>query len=425
MLSLIGIYMERCSRLARIRKMNNWIEVRELSVKSLFIIGFACCVMSQGALAATFTPNPSVDRSLRTIDKCEEVTLSRCPALKLAINRGPGQVPYLAQVIENSDMPALRRSAAYVLQFFPQEEGLKALAMQFNRERNRGVRKALRAALGVRGEGPLLRLVRELYKSKEPGDRVIASNLIGEFSLHSGSADLVSASRDSVPRVQYAAVTAMGKINVSPEVSRTLYLLLGDQRTPWTLRQKAIITTGELNMVDAAPLVALAFGNTEKEVQKAACKVLAGFNSQWATPALISLLSDPDVAGTAAIALSELGDKSASAPLISVLSNEQMPFREMVQVLWALGTLEAEDAVPTLLAMLKHENADLVYHVANNLGRIKSREATLPLIMTMKHEREQIRDIALWSLEQITGEKHGFENEKWLQWYKSKSTSNP
>ena len=69
--------------------------------------------------------------------------------------------------------------------------------------------------------------------------------------------------------------------------------------------------------------------------------------------------------------------------------------------------------------MLKDQNGDLVYHVANALGRIGAKEATLPLIMTMKHEKEQVRDISLWALEQITGEKHGFDNEKWLAWYKA------
>jgi HEAT repeat protein len=363
---------------------------------------------------------PRVDKLLKGISLCEAVTLAKCPQLKKAVDMGPKQVPYLADRLAQGDSPSIRKSAAHVLQFFPQDKGLKTLAYQLSRERDRKVLAAIKQSLSVRGEAPVLRIARELLKSEDPGERVMAANLIGVLSLNGGGLELVAASKDPVPRVQYAAISAMANLPSNEDCKATLYGLLGSEETSWTLRHKAITAASDLNMKDAAPLIALSLGHEEEEeVRKAAARALGKFKAVWAAPALVAFLKNPELAGSAALALGEIGDVSSIESVVGAMNQPNLAFRAKIEVLWALGTLNAQSASPMLIAMLKDPNGDLVYHVANALGRIKSKAATLPLIMTMKHEKEQVRDIALWSLEQITGEKHGFDNEKWLTWYKA------
>ena len=132
--------------------------------------------------AKTIKPNTTVDKLLGEIGQCTSITLAKCPELKKAVDKGPKHVPYLANKLANGETPILRLASAHVLQFFPQEEGLRALAYQLSRERDRKVLSAIKQSLTVRGEAPVLRIARELLKSEEPGERMYRETSLSGFA---------------------------------------------------------------------------------------------------------------------------------------------------------------------------------------------------------------------------------------------------
>ena len=355
---------------------------------------------------------------------CEEVTLSKCPLLKKTVDLGPSQVPYVISLLSSSET-GVRKAAAHVLQFFPQEEGVKALALQWNRERNREVRTALDRALRIRGKGPLLRLVRDFYASETPGERVIASNLVGAFDLLAAEADLVASTNDAAPRVQYAAVSAMGKLKESERVRMRLLQLVGQPGASWTIRHKATQSLTDLGVAQAAPLIAALSAHPEAELRRGVISALGKLRVAWATPIFVEALQDPKTVGVAAIALTNLKDHSSSRPLMKALSQPSLEKREKTQLLWALGSLEVKESVPLLLDMLDEKDSEITYHTVTALGQIGDPRAISPLIFAMNHPDQRVRDIALWGLERITGQKLGFDNEEWMKWYKSTQEPSP
>lgn len=396
-------------------------------MKTAFRLSLVCALLIplSAPQAKVFKADRKIDRALEKIASCEVISLPKCLPLKRLVDRGAKTVPYLAQVLQLSSTANTRKAAAHTLQYFPQQEGVIALAEQLSNERDTAVRLAVKKSLEVRGNGPLLRAARSLYQETDPARRVMASNLLGILHVAGGGQELVAASKDSIPRVQYAALAAMGKTPASDEVNAAIFHILGDASASWTLHYKAITAAGDLNLTETAPLIALSLSSTEHELQKQAGTVLGKFQASWAIPALVEQLKSPATAGAAALSLAEMGQSESSRAMLNSLQIDGLQQAEKFQVLWALGSLRAEDSVPSLVAMLQPGDEVLVYHVAQALGRIGSKDSTLPLILAMKNDNSQIRDIALWSLEQITGERLGFDNQVWLDWYKKNNPPAP
>jgi HEAT repeat protein len=135
------------------------------------------------------------------------------------------------------------------------------------------------------------------------------------------------------------------------------------------------------------PLLIAALDDADPHVRHEAATALGYRRCEAAVEPLIRMLEREDTTSSgeyndqqaAAAALGELGDSRAIEPLRKLLVDE--PTQRVVR---SLGALKARDAVPALIALLKHDDVDLRHAVTEALGDIKDPGAVEPLIAVMR-----------------------------------------
>jgi len=126
--------------------------------------------------------------------------------------------------------------------------------------------------------------------------------------------------RDSDPSVRSAAIRVAASIKADERVEKALIALVRDE--DWWVRVNAIETLGELK-------------------------------SKNALSVLVKLLDDPDTRWSAIEALVRVGDVRVAPYLLRYLKDEQTEIR--VEVIKALGTLKAKDALSALKDMCESD----------------------------------------------------------------------
>jgi HEAT repeat protein len=111
-------------------------------------------------------------------------------------------------------------------------------------------------------------------------------------------------------------------------------------------------------------------GEEAKEVQLSILKALGelGRRTETAIPPLVERLKDedPDCRREATEALGKTRNKKALAPLVKLLDEE----KDAYTVLWALGEIGDERAIPTLNAFLASDDQYLRYNAYRALAKI-------------------------------------------------------
>ncbi|MBI5368612.1 MAG: HEAT repeat domain-containing protein [Planctomycetes bacterium] len=137
---------------------------------------------------------------------------------------------------------------------------------------------------------------------------------------------------------------------------------------------------------------------------------------------LIRVLSDPnpDVRGSAAFALSRIlrqGEGREAVPaLIARLEDPSFTVRN--EAVRALAVTASRDAVPAILEKtLKDEYFLVRLNSAIALAAIRDSRSVEPLIGLLSDPESQVRKVALYALEQITGQREGNDAAAWSGWW--------
>lgn len=144
-------------------------------------------------------------------------------------------------------------------------------------------------------------------------------------------------------------------------------------------------------------------------VRRVAAPLLARVDAPGGVQALVSALR-ASAAGTreaAAIGLGFAGRRradvepgGAAAALVSSLRDAEVNVRSAAA--WALGRLEARDAVPALIAALRDAHVDVRESAAGALGEIEDPRAVEPLATALRGDADaRVRRAAAWALGQI------------------------
>lgn len=124
---------------------------------------------------------------------------------------------------------------------------------------------------------------------------------------------------------------------------------------------------------DAARLTAVLQSEAGIQEKSDACRELAVCGTKDAVPALAALLSHEELSHMARYALEPLPDPSVDDALRASL--DRLTGRPLVGVIGSLGVRRDRKAVPLLVKMLQHSDADVVGAAARSLGRIGGAEA--------------------------------------------------
>lgn len=231
---------------------------------------------------------------------------------------------------------------------------------------------------------PVLKKALEHEKDLWVKERVIES--LGKIDGEQAVDALILALKDSSSTAQLRAAEALGKIR-NPRAVEPLII--------------ALQSTDSLDFSFARSMIAEALGNIGDN--RAVEPLLDAFNDEyWAT------------IHNASEALIKIGDRQAVKTLIQILKgNENAVARE--QAAKALGQFGDIEAVCQLIDSLKENGFYKLGSHSGNYGgwegdRLTEGDATY-------YTYYYVRDSALSSLKQITGQDFGDDSKRWLEWW--------
>jgi HEAT repeat protein len=165
----------------------------------------------------------------------------------------------------------------------------------------------------------------------------------------------------------------------------------------------ALLEDPRRETVRAAARKLLEKGTKEAVVAAARAVDLRDLGFKFEAPArlvpwIVELLGDPEdeVRGRAIGALSALGAREAVAPRV-----ERLGGRDSIEILAALGELEAREAIPKMTPFLAHRRWAFRWQAAETLGRLRAQEAEAGLIRLLDDPTQDVRQTAALALGEL------------------------
>lgn len=379
------------------------------------------CVFLALLAAAPAAAQPGAG-TVSKASECPAFDPAKCKPLAQLLNAGGASLDPLLGALGSSDQ-RVRSTAARVVA--RKEIGAPAavtarLVAALN-QTPEAIRGETLAAIGrLHHRDGLPALLQELL-SKNPRNRIYAANGLGEYEVDAARDALIATLKDTVPRVQLAAASNLGRIGdraaVEPLIDRALVEL-----TAGFVREACAAALGRMKDERAlAPLVVL-LANEHPTVRSAALRALGALGDRTAIPAILSLTDDTAVAVPLIEALTALADRRGTAALVGLALRSSLPNADRMRALWGLGTLADPGAITGLKPLLRIRDKELVRGTAEALGRIGDAAAVPELVQLLEHRSEQVRRSATWSLQKITGQQLGTDFAAWSRWLAEQPT---
>lgn len=363
-------------------------------------------------------PDPAtIRRDVASLVACSELTEVACPALLRVVAAGDAAVPALRSRLKTGG-DASRGRAAAALGLIGTPASVEPLVEALRAPRSTELLIEVADALGKAGRSnpsaalpPLL----ELLGSSELRDKLSAISALAALHTPECVEPLIAELAFWHPKVQASAATTLGVIGDERAVAPLLELV-ADGRTVWVVRTATVEALGRLGKRWAAPIVAPMLAHPRPEVRRAAALALGELGATWSAPALLRALKDPDVVGMAALSLGKLADRGAVRPLLEAARDESLPDEALPQVMWAVGAIRDPKALAGLEPLLESNDDRMVYLTAEAMGRIGSPDAADALVALLDSREADLRQIAVWALQEISGETYGADAAAWRRW---------
>lgn len=223
-------------------------------------------------------------------------------------------------------------------------------------------------------------------------------------------------------RIRAFAVRDLGEAG-GPDAVPPLVSILGDENVfVRATAMQALYTLGKGELRGAVVEALMqALADPLSAVRAGAAETLGMLEERSAAAALTARLadSDPLTQHAAAAALGRLGEAQAVNALIALAGDDNaMPFPRM-GALWALGELQAEDAVEPLLGIVlggrrgQWNYTSVFVYAVEALGKINDPESVPGLVRALAIEDRHLRGQIEATLERMTGERLGQDPERW------------
>ncbi|MBU44831.1 MAG: hypothetical protein CMN76_16530 [Spirochaetaceae bacterium] len=360
-------------------------------------------------------------------DLSSDVWSTRSTAILAAIDGNHREViPTLYELFKSDEHAAVRQTAALALADFGEKAAAPLIAARLKNPNGENPTFLLDALtrLGVASTAPIvveylghenhsvrLQAVRalEIMKATAMGPRILAQ---------------VQSLKDPDPDVQRAYIMALGKVHYAgagayllqlakqldsgPNLAAT-YLALGrvdyHPATPELIaaldrefvkgRENALQATLEIADPRAPALAFPLIKNERRDSRFAAAEIIATIPDPSLNDKLLSLLDgESDIAvAPAAYALGRRKLAVARVPIEKALGNQELPDRETIAR--ALGWLGNKESVPVLLEVLKEDEGEGRYGAAWALGILEAREALPDLMQAARSSDERLAMISV------------------------------
>jgi HEAT repeat protein len=279
-------------------------------------------------------------------------------------------------------------------------------------DKNATVRADAAYVLGKIGDKSAIVSLVELFKDDSAVVRLHVALALSRMPDKKALRALIAALRDENPGVRKLSALALGKIK-ERRATDALMKALKDENCE--VRELAVKALGKIRDEKAILPLIEALRDEDSDVGYCAGAALGNIGKPAVEPLIRELTDvDEDVRRFAAIGLGLTGEKRVVKYLVEALGDEHL----LVQIgaSKALHRIGAPALAP-LIEAIKDRSCRIRVHAIITLGDLGSKRAVKPLIDALRDEDREIRDIASFALEKITGQDFGRDYKKWRDWW--------
>nr|ACU26425.1 HEAT repeat protein [uncultured bacterium HF186_75m_14K15] len=363
-------------------------------------------------------PKPLKKAALKSLIKeataCPVLHGSRCEALKTIIGHREAAAPALLSYLKSKTAlhRAIAATALGAIGYGP--AGRKVLPLVDDKDPV--VQQAAIVATGrLAPDGSVRALARSAGK-EDLNIRVLSTTALGLTRKAAAVTPLMRLLVDPHPKVQANAARSLGAIGNS-RATLALAAMLADPVTRTPVRLAITESLGRLGDAEAVAILLQATAETEPQIRKAAVVSLGQLKDERAVRALSLLARDVEVREAAIRAIGQIGHVDGLPSLLRIAKEPGADPITVKQAFWALGEIKSEATVAALKPYLVAKDTQMVRLACDALGRVRLPSATQALIDTLHHDDREIREMAAWALQQLTGVNLGTEIARWEQWF--------
>lgn len=346
--------------------------------------------------------------------RCPVLHGSRCPALDTIVKHrasaGPALMSYLRS--KKAARRALAATALGMIGYGPASKKVMALLD----DRDVSVQHAAIIATGRLGGTDAVPSLSRVAGRADLNRRVLAATALGLTGKSAAVTTLLRLLGDPHPKVKANAARALGAIG-NKRATLPLGAILADPVSRAPVRQATAEALGRLGDPDGVAILLQATGETDPHVRKAAVVALGDLKDPRAVSALSLLVKDPELTEAAMRAMGQIGHVGALPSLLRITKEPGTDSITLKQAFWAIGEIKSESTVAALKPYLAAKDKHLVRWSCDALGRIRLQSATQPLIDTLHHEDNDVREMSAWALQRITGVNLGTDVARWEEWF--------
>ncbi len=315
----------------------------------------------------------------------------------------------------------LRAKIATALGFVGGEGVREGLVQVYETNISAIVRHAAIEALGRLKDPNALPFMEKVLRSGSVADRIAICNALGISRMDAAIPALIEAMGYFHPKVKASAIDAVGAIGISSPQTKSLVMsVLGNVTLPWTVHERALFTADRLNVLEAAPLIVGFLNHPREEVVNRACRTLGSFNLPYTVPHLLELVrSNASQGGTAALALVKAPGKRVTTDLNWAAMSPDLTLPNRRQYFRALALRKSPQSIRPLAALLRSQDLQLVLLSLESLGQLGHPSAGPALRPLLEHHSDEVRGLAEWAMEQISGLRYGDRIDLWDEWLAS------
>lgn len=218
--------------------------------------------------------------------------------------------------------------------------------------------------------------------------RIAAVKTLADLSDPTLAQHLLPLTSDKEKKVRRAVIDALGDLR-SEKAVPVLIKMLTDKS--WFIRAEAATALGKIGNSEAAAKLFELMQDPDQYVRDNARKALQALSTPENKEAYLHALKDsnPNIRLMAALSLAENSDPAGASILIEQINDA--PESTTIDIIKAIKTIEATEAVPKLRPLIDHPSATVRIHAILTLGWLRDIDSKATFRKLSKDESEESR----------------------------------
>lgn len=352
-------------------------------------------------------------RDVKAASACKIFHPSRCAHLAAIVARGAAVGRPLLDLARGTDGRSRATAVSAVGHL-----GVRALGTELfplMEDPDSEVRIAVIGAIGKLQPPGAVEILAQALGREGVNEKLMATIALGQTRSPGAVRPLLTALDHYHPRVKANATRALGQL-ADRRATLPIATLLADPVHVTPVRLAACEALGALGDPDGVPMLLQILGDPEVSVRRQALVALGRIGDARPVPALSLLVHHEQLALSAVGALGAIAHRGALPALVRVLKERKAPRDVLEKAFWAMGSIRAESAASALRDFMDDEDEQTRIWAIEALGRLGDGESSARLVALLRDASPAVKEMAVWSLQQISGKKLGGDPGPWERW---------